>query len=78
MKNKCLIPSQKQLLDFFDNLLDIILTEDNNNNSNNNYENENENENDYKIKKINNYFKMIGESESFKNQIKLLKKTPII
>ena len=86
IKNKRLIPSQKQLLNFFDNLLDIILTEDNNNNNNrnnnnnnsnnnsNNYENKNENKSDYKIKQINNYFKNITESNSFEDQINLFKK----
>ena len=45
IKDKCLIPSQKELLDFFDNLLDTILTE-NNNNSNNNSNNSNNNQNE--------------------------------
>ena len=44
IKDKRLTPSQKELLDFFDNLLDIILTE-NKNNSNNNSNNSNNNEN---------------------------------
>ena len=61
IKNKRLISSQKKSLEFFNDLPDIILTEDNNNSSNsnnnnnnsnnnnnnsNNYENENENENE--------------------------------
>ena len=54
IKNKCLISKQKELLDFFNNLLDTILTknENNNNNSNNNNNdnNNNENENDNIIK----------------------------
>ena len=50
----------------------------NNNNNNNNYnnnENENENYDDYKIKQINDYFKMIDESISFEEQLNLLKVT---
>ena len=86
IKNKRLIPKQQHLLNFFDNLLDTILTENNNNNnsnnnnnndnnnSDNNSENENENKNDYKIKQLNDYFKMIYESKSFEDQINLLKK----
>ena len=90
IKDKRLIPSQKELLDFFDNLLDIILTENNNNNSNNNSnnsnnnqnenesesenENESQNEKNYEIKQINNYFEMIDEIKSFEEQINILKK----
>ena len=90
IKDKRLIPSQKELLDFFDNLLDIILTENNNNNSNNNSnnsnnnqnenesesenENESQNEKNYEIKQINNYFEMIDETKSFEEQINILKK----
>ena len=44
IKNKGLISSQKELLNFFNNLLDTILTENNNNNNNNN-EDENKDEN---------------------------------
>ena len=93
--NKRLISNQKKLLVFFNELLDIILTENNNNdnndnnNDNNNKNNDNDNndndndnesesesesENDYKIKQINNYFKMIDESKSFEDQMKLFKK----
>ena len=62
IKNKRLIPSQKELLDFFNNLLDTILTENkNNNNSNNSNNNENENENDYKVEEINVYFETIDK-----------------
>ena len=58
---------------------------DNNNNTNNNNdddvsesESENENENDkdddyYIIKQLNNYFKTIDETKSFKEQIETLK-----
>ena len=77
IKNERLIPSQKQLLNFFDNLLNIILTKDNNNNSNNNSNNNNHSnnyENENEIKQINNHFKIIDESKSFEDQIKLLKK----
>ena len=85
IKDKCLIPSQKELLDFFDNLLDIILTENNNNNnsnkSNNNQnesesenENESQNEKNYEIKQINNYFEMTDETKSFEEQINIFKK----
>ena len=46
IKNKRLIPNQKELLDFFNNLVDTILTEnENNNNSNNSNSNNNNNEN---------------------------------
>ena len=72
MKNKHLIPKQQHLLNFFNNLLDTILTENNNNNNSNN--NNNNNENDYKIKQLNDYFKMIYESKSFEDQVNLLKK----
>ena len=72
MKNKHLIPKQQHLLNFFKNLLDTILTENNNNNNSNN--NNNNNENDYKIKQLNDYFKMIYESKSFEDQVNLLKK----
>ena len=71
MKNKHLIPKQQHLLNFFKNLLDTILTENNNNNNSNN---NNNNENDYKIKQLNDYFKMIYESKSFEDQVNLLKK----
>ena len=80
IKNKHLIPGQTELLIFFSNLLDTILTEynNNNNNNNNNSNNDNsnnyENYNDHKIKQLNDYFEMIDESKSFEDQIKLLKK----
>ena len=116
MKSKRLSFNQKITINFFNNLLDIIFSENNSNNENdnkndnendnennnenendndnendngnvnvndndNNNENENENDNeneyenydDYKIKKINDYFKMIDESVSFQEQINLLK-----
>ena len=84
IKNKRHISNQKKLLVLFNKLLDTILTEDNNNNNSvsNNKNNDNDNndndnecesesENDYKIKQINNYFKMIDESKPFEDQIKL-------
>ena len=80
MKNKHLIPNQKELLNFFNNLLNTILTENKNNsnddnNSNNNNENENENENDNMIKELNDSLdKIIDKSKSFEDQIKLIKK----
>ena len=48
----------------------------NDNDKDNDNENENEYENydDYKIKQLNNYFKMIGETKSFEEQINLFKK----
>ena len=45
IKNKRLMSGQKELLDFFNNLLDTILTENKNNNSNNNNSNNNNNNN---------------------------------
>ena len=66
----------------FDDLKTIFNDNNDNNESENesvNNENENENENDdddYKIKQINNYFKMIDETKSFKDQIDILKKIP--
>ena len=41
IKNKRLIIGQKELLNFFNNLLDTTLTENNNNNNNNNDSNNN-------------------------------------
>ena len=93
IKNKRHISNQKKLLVLFNKLLDTILTEDNNNNNsvNNNKNNDNDNndndndnecesesENDYKIKQINNYFKMIDESKPFEDQIKLFKKADFL
>ena len=70
--------NQKQVLSFFNNLFDTIITENNNNNNddgdedNSVDENEDENEDDkdkdeeyYKIKQLNDYFKMIDDSKSF-------------
>ena len=90
IKNKRLIPGQKELLIFFNNLIDTIFTENNNNNNNNDNNNENDNnENDNnddndnndnndidyrKIKQLNDYFEMINETKSFEDQIKLLEK----
>ena len=88
-KNKCLMSSQKELLNFFNNLLDTIFTENsnsnnnNNNNNNDNGDNDSVNDNDdnddndnseNEIKQINNYLKIIDESKSFEEQINLLKK----
>ena len=64
MKNKCLISGQKELLEFFNELRDVILTEDNNNNSssnsnsddnnnNNNNEDENKDENENENEDVN-------------------------
>ena len=47
---------------------------DNNNNDNNNNDNNNDDD-DYKINEINNIFKNIDETKSFKEQINLLKGT---
>ena len=43
IKNKRHIIGRKELLNFFNNLLDTILTENNNNNSNNNNNNDSNN-----------------------------------
>ena len=45
-----------------------------NENGNNNNNNNNNNENDYRIKQLNDHFKIIDASKSFEDQIKLLKK----
>ena len=45
IKNKRLISGQKELLEFFNKLRDIILTEDNNNNSSSNSKSDNNNNN---------------------------------
>ena len=119
IKGKRLINGQKELLTFFNMLLNATFTEDNNDNDNDNHNdshndnhnddndsaiesdtdddstNEEENEEEHHnekddnendddengddenrrmIKQINNYFKMIDESESFENQINLLRK----
>ena len=69
----------------FDDLKTIFNSNNNNINNNNESdsnnknvnENENENENDddeYEIKQINNCFKMINETQSFEEQINLLRK----
>ena len=54
---------------------------ENENENENESENENENENEsddgqYYLEKINNSFKEINETKSFKDQINMLKKTP--
>ena len=78
IKNKRLMFNQTQVLSFFNNLFHTIITENNNNNNNDGDEdnsvgeNEDENEDDkdkdeeyYKIKQLNDYFKMIDDSKSF-------------
>ena len=79
IKNERLISGQKELLNFFKDLLDTILTENNNNNNNNNNDNDNDDDNDNNddndnenkdeeyciIKQINGYFKTIDESDKF-------------
>ena len=52
---------------------DKIVNEDNNVNEN---ENVNEKEQNYQIEKINNNFKKIDETKSFKDQIDILKEIP--
>ena len=113
IKGMRIINGQKELLTFFNMLLNAIFTEDNNDSSNNhsddndsvteddtddgsmneevneeneeehhNEKDENDDENDHDendenrrmISEINNNFKMIDESESFENQINLLRK----
>ena len=113
IKGMRIINCQKELLTFFNMLLNLIFTEDNNDSSNNhnddndslteddtdddsineevneedeeehhNEKDENDDENDHDendenrcmIRLINNYFKMINESESFESQINLLRK----
>ena len=69
LKNAEIKNKRLTLLNLFNNLLNAIST---NNSNNNNNENESENE----IKELNDSLgKMIGESKSFEEQIKLLKKT---
>ena len=83
-KNKRLINGQKILLSLFDDLVEVIFNNNNNNNvSVNKDENDNESVNDddedkdkdddYIIKQLNNYFKTIDETKSFKEQIEILK-----
>ena len=81
-KGKRLINSQEKLISLF---VDLKTKFNNNNNSNNNESdsnnknknvNENEDEQNYQIKKINNNFKKIDETKSFKDQIDILKEIP--
>ena len=81
-KGKRLINSQEKLISLF---VDLKTKFNNNNNSNNNESdsnnknknvNENEDEQNYQIKKINNNFKKIDETKSFKDQIDILKEMP--
>ena len=81
IKNERLISGQKELLNFFKDLLDASLTDNNNNNNNDNDDdNDDDNDNENKdeeyciIKQIHGYFKMIDESKSFEDRINLLKK----
>ena len=79
-KNKCLINGQKILLSLFD---EVLFNNNNNNNNESVNENENESVNDdddedkdedyYIIKQLNNCFKTIDETKSFKEQIETLK-----
>ena len=90
-KGKRLINSQKILLSLFDDLKTIFNNNNNNNSNNsNNNESDSENENEsvskdenesddeqyYEIKQINNNFKKINETKSFKDQIDILKEIP--
>ena len=82
-KNKRLVNGQKILLSLFDDLVEVIFNNNNNNVSVNKDENDNESVNDddedkdkdddYIIKQLNNYFKTIDETKSFKEQIEILK-----
>ena len=65
----------------FDDLKTIfnINNNSNNNGSDSNNKNENENKSDYEqhyLEQINSYFKKIGETKSFKDQIDILKEIP--
>ena len=91
-KGKRFIDSQKTLVSLFDDLVEAISNNNNNNNesdSNNKNENENKNENvnksvnkdekddgQYYLEQLNNNFKEIDETKSFKDQIDILKKIP--
>ena len=90
-KGKRLIKSQQNLLSLFDDLKAIFNNNNNSNNnesdSNNKNENENENVNEnenenerddgqYYLEQLNNNFKEIDETKSFKDQIDILKKIP--
>ena len=84
IRKKRLISGQKELLDFFNSLLDKNKNKNDNDNesgneddvikNNNDNDNDSNNDNDRKIRQINNCFKMIDETKSFKDQIKLFKK----
>ena len=81
IRKKRLISGQKELLDFFNSLLDKNKNKNDNDNesgneddvikNNNDNDNDSNNDNDRKIRQINNCFKMIDETKSFKDQIKL-------
>ena len=72
-KGKRLIKSQEKLVSLFDDLKTISNNNNNNNNSNENEsENENDNENErddgqYYLEQINDNFKNINETRSFKD-----------
>ena len=73
-KYKIHTSKQKELLNLFNDLIKTILINNGNNNDNEN-KNDNENENVNEIKQLNDSSdKMIDESKSFEEQIKLLKK----
>ena len=90
IKKKLFISNQKELLNLFDDLLEVIFNNNNNNNNNNannnnvseseneneiDNQNENESENkSCKIRQINYCFKTIDKSESVEEQINLFKK----
>ena len=74
LKNAEIKNKRLTLLNLFNNLLNAISTNNSNNNNNEN-ESENESESENEIKELNDSLgKMIGESKSFEEQIKLLKK----
>ena len=69
------------MLSLFDDLKTIFNNNNNNNESNNKNENKNENENEneneqYYLEQINNNFKKIDETKSFKDQMDILKEIP--
>ena len=66
-KYKIHTPTQKDLLNFFNDLLKTILTDNDNGD-----ENKNRNKSDNMIKKLNDYVdKIIDKSKLFEDQIKL-------
>ena len=72
IKHKKCISTQKKLLNLFNDLLEIILTDNENGNDN---EDNNENDNENERKKTNDFLdKIIDKRKLFEDQIKLLKK----